>query len=408
MKKRIMNLKNRKLILSLFCVMVISILCGFILSSYSAQELIPSVEVETKTLNYKDKMPGSFRVTKSARWISRDQVRVRLDLESISSETEKGKDIIFLIDTSDAMKNEKLLEIKKGLTNIINSVLMDSNNRIVLITYSSDSKVISSLTNNKNDLLEKLEGIEIETGERNYYQALRSVERTLKKLKPTNERDTRVVLITGGYPNKETPGEVGEYNYLKEEYPSIPMNAIEYEVEGISSLDEISDEVYTSTSETIQSDLYASLGITNIYETFEVKDTIREENFQISSIKNTKNTYGSVETSNNQVIWNLDGFPSGRKSRVEYILTVKEDSDTSIYPTNRKSEIRYSINNVEEEITSRETPIVKREFEVVYDMNPPRGCTIEKEQETETHRVYDQVEMKDITPVCEGYTAKRN
>ena len=84
MKRRKGIKKNRKLILSLFCVMVISILCGFILSSYSAQELIPSVEVETKTLNYKDKMPGSFRVTKSARWISRDQVRVRLDLESIS------------------------------------------------------------------------------------------------------------------------------------------------------------------------------------------------------------------------------------------------------------------------------------------------------------------------------------
>ena len=79
--------------------------------------------------------------------------------------------------------------------------------------------MISSLTNNKNDLIEKLEAIEIETGERNYYQALRSVERTLKTLKPNEKRDTRIVLITGGYPNKETPNEVGEYHYLKEAYP---------------------------------------------------------------------------------------------------------------------------------------------------------------------------------------------
>ena len=109
MKKRIGKIKNRKLILSLFCVMVLSIVVGFIMNSYSAQELINSITVDSKALNYENNTPGSFRVTKSAKWINKDQLRIRLDLESIPFETEKGKDILFLIDNSTALKNEKLL-----------------------------------------------------------------------------------------------------------------------------------------------------------------------------------------------------------------------------------------------------------------------------------------------------------
>ena len=249
------NKGNKKLTFILFFMVVVCI--GFMSSSYSKTEENASIVVDTTKLSYQDKTPGSFRVTKSAKWISKDQVKVTLDLDTVSLGEGKGKDLIFLLDVSENMKNERLLRVKKELKNIVNTVLLDSNNRVVIITYSDTSKIISNLTNNQEELTRILEDIEVETEGRNYYQALKNVEGILKELKPNNDRDTSVILITGGYPNKGTPNEVVEYKYLKTEYPSVPIYGIEYELEEeLKQIKSVCDKVYLSNSETFRNVLH--------------------------------------------------------------------------------------------------------------------------------------------------------
>ena len=39
-----------------------------------------------------------------------------------------------------------------------------------------------------------------------------------------------VLFLTDGYPNKDTPNQIAQYQYLKQEYPYITINAIQYEM----------------------------------------------------------------------------------------------------------------------------------------------------------------------------------
>jgi len=402
--KKIKDKINKKRILSILCVVVLSIFCGLLFSSYSAQELIPSVEIDSKKLSYQEKTPGSFRMTKSAKWISSNQVKVTLDLDTVSYSENKGKDIIFIIDTSTEMKNDKILEVKKEIKNIVNTLLLDSNHKISIITYSDTSKIVTSLSNDKEAINDIVDGIEVETEGRNLYQAYKNLEVILKETPPSKDRNTSVILIAGGYANKETPNEVGEYEYLKTEYPSVSMKGIQYRIEGgIEQLNKVSDQIYLSDRETFKDHLYESLELTKSYESLDITESINEELFDIEKIEKVKVTEGTVKKDKNKLTWELEGLPSGKRSQLEYVIEMKELSEGEIYAVSKKNEIRYVIGETEEEIESTVTPVLGRYFEVTYEGNAPSGCTINKVPDKSTYEIYEMVEISKEVPICEGY-----
>ena len=393
--------RNRKLTLILLCALILSFTCIFMLSSYSAPELVSSITIDSAQLSYQSKAPGSFRITKSAKWISNDKVRVTLDLDTVFLKEKTDKDIIFVLDVSDNMKKEKILGIKKELQNIINT--LDSNNQIALITYSDSSKIISNLTSNKEDLNELVEELTTETEGRNLYQAFLNVEQILKDAS-NSKRDTSIILIMGGYPNKQTPNEIGQFKYLKEQYPNITVSGIQYEIGGdIERLASVSDQVFFSDNESIKGHLQEALECTKGYETFQITDFVNTNSFEEKSIQNITVTNGSVEKEGNQLKWNLDGLPSGRSSKLEYVVTRNSETEGEIYSVSEKSEIRYSIEDTDEKITSTLTPILGRYFDITYEANDPSGCIVQNIPAKSTHQVYERVENSNYVPVCKGY-----
>lgn len=400
MKNNQMN-GTRKLILILFCVLILSMICIFVLSSYSAPELISSITIDSTELSYQNKTPGSFRITKSAKWISENKVRVTLDLDTVSLKEENEKNIIFVLDTSDIMKNEKILGIKRELQNIVNT--LDSSYQIALITYSDTSKIISNFTNDKEDLNKQIEELKIEAEGRNLYQAFINVEQILKK-NSNNQKDTSIILIMGGYPNRQTPNEIGQFGYLKEQYSNITVSGIQYEIGGdIERLERISDQVFFSDSESIKNHLQEALECTKGYKTFYIKDFLNTDFFDENSIQNITVTNGSIQKDGNQLQWSLSGLPSGRSSKLEYVITRNPEITGEIYLTSENHEVRYSIEDTDEKITSTLTPVLGRYFDITYEGNEPSECTVQNIPEKSTHQVYERVENSNYVPICKGY-----
>ena len=390
---------TRKYTIILFCLMALSFLCLFMISSYSVLELVSSITIDSMELNYQNQTPGSFRITKNAKWISSDKVKVTLDLKTIPLKKESNKNIIFVIDNSSVMKNEKILSVKKELQNLVNTV--DSNKKMAIISYSNSSKIISNFTNDGEKLKREIENLTTETEERNLYQALINVEKILKEHPNT---DTNIILIMGGYPNQQIPNEIGQFDYLKNQYPNITVSAVLYEMEGdIEKISKISDQSFQSNSENIHEYLQEALDCTKGYQKFQVTDFLNTSFFEEESIQNIRVTNGNTEREGNRLKWNLDGLPSGGSSQLEYVLTRKMESSEAIYLTSEKQEIRYKIEDTDEKITSTLTPVLGRYFDIMYESNDPSGCTVKNMPEKSTHLVYETVELSSDIPTCKGY-----
>ena len=69
-------------------------------------------------------------------------------------------------------------------------------------------------------------------GGTSYYAPLKEVDQILNYYKRRNDTDTIVMFLSDGYPCVDMPNEVGEYKYLKEKYPYLTINAVQYEVSG--------------------------------------------------------------------------------------------------------------------------------------------------------------------------------
>lgn len=394
---------NRKFSIIFFCVFMLSLICIFTLSSYSTPELVSSITIDSTKLSYSDKIQGSFRITKSAQWISEDKVKVTLDLNTTPLKDENGKDIIFVLDVSDTMKNEKILGIQKELKNIINTSLLDSSNRIALVTYSNSSKILSNLTNNQEELNQLVESVTTETEKRNLYQAFLNVERILKE-NTDHQKDTKVILIMGGYSNIQTSNEAGEYQYLKEQYPNITVSKIQYEAGGnIEKLMSVSDQFFASDRESLKDHLYEALECTKKYKILQMIDFLDTNSFDEDRIQNIVVSDGSIQRDGNQLKWDLNGLASGRSSKLEYVITRNHQVEGELYPISEKHEIRYLVEDIEEKMISTLTPILGRSFEVTYEGNAPSGCNVQNIPEKSMHQVYEWVQNPNDIPSCKGY-----
>jgi Mg-chelatase subunit ChlD len=93
-------------------------------------------------------------------------------IENIESkkikETKIKNDILFIIDTSTSMKNERMSKTKEIAKEIIKQ--STENDRISIITFSTDAKILNELTNNKEALIKIIDSIDENTvgGDTNY------------------------------------------------------------------------------------------------------------------------------------------------------------------------------------------------------------------------------------------------
>lgn len=371
---------------------------------------IKSIEITSSNYN----ASGSWKVTKSAEWTGYEKARVTFDVTSISQKGDKYKDIILVVDISGSMSGKKITKAKSDAKELISFLLSDTNNRIALITFARDSTIVSTLSNNETDLLSKIDAIKV-SGITNYNAGLLNVSEIMKTYTKLASRDCVVLFLTDGYPNKDTPNEVGTYEMLKDKYPYLTINGIQYEMgtQIIDAIKNISDEQYSATTQSLNSILFTSAAPTAKYEDFIVTDYIDNDYFTLESADDIKVSLGKVtlttEDNLQKITWNLgkDALLTGRGAQMTIDLTKKTSTiATTYYPTNKKEQITSKLPAASSEtITSTKTPVLKGVYTVSYDTNAPKGCSLPSIS-SEKYFAYQNVQKITQELSCQGYLFK--
>jgi len=397
------------------CVVIGIVLIGvFLTVSNVFGELTPikSIEIFSKTTDFSKKEPGSWKIMKSARWSGRGTAEITFDVETIRKTKSRYTDVIFVLDISGSMEGNRISKVKQDTVELINSLLEEEGNHAAVISFDTISTIHSGLTNNKSELISKINSLTV-TGNTNYYQALVNVDSILKTYTKEEDREMVVLFLTDGFPNEDTPNEVGFYKYLKSAYSYATFNAIQYEM-GSSILEpikKISDYQYVASMSNLNNVLFDVAIPAFNYDELTISDFINTDAFYVDKEIDIKPESGEVEfdKENQKVTWKLAGLKSGRSSKLTIKARLKTElfGEGGIYPTNNHEEIVSLLNTTRENVTSNDTPILADNYKVKYEANVPEGCNVEGIVPDErSHSVYDTVEISSNQLKCEGYQFK--
>ena len=406
--KRIRNYKK----ITLLTISIILILISVIImpNSFAYQNPVKTISFSSQELDYEKNEAGSYKITKSAEWIGKGKARItfQVDTKELIKEN-TNTDTILIIDISDSMTGNKMDKVKQDSIDLIQKTLQDNNNKIGIIEFNDNASIVSNLSNDISDLTNKINSLTA-SGNTNYYQALVKLEELLKTYQKEDNKELAVLFLTDGLPNINTPNEVGQYKYLKSEYPYLNINGIQYEM-GDKVLDEIesiSDNQFIADMNTLNNVLIDALSLSEMYNDFEVTDYINTEHFNIEDKNAITTSTGkfTLDKANGKVTWNLDGLSSGTSATMTIDVYLKEKyiDNFNLYKTNTKEEVTSEIKGIKEDISKTDTPILSNGFTVIYDENAPEGCSVEGAiPETKDYSTFNPVEIENVTLTCGGY-----
>ena len=386
-----------------YLILGIILLVGLLMFNKTLSELkpIPKVTFKSQNLDYDKKEPGSFKVDKSAKWIGEGKAKITIDVESIMKESSQTKDIVFVLDVSGSMRGEKLNQVKKDTTDLGTAVLSNPRNRVALITFDSSAELVSGFTSNKAEILQKVNAL-TDKGNTNYKAGLEEVKKLLEGYKKENGKDLVLLFLTDGFPNVETPNEVAVYNQLKQTYPYISINAIQYEMgdEIQNPIKAISEKQFPADMKGLNNVLFEVGANPVIYDNFVITDYI-SKHFKGAASK-IKASQGEVKLEGDQITWNLGTYRSGTKATLEIELD-QVGSREEFYKTNNGIDIKTSLEKQKDDQISSKTPILKGLYKVIYEANNPQGCKVQNLEKTTSHRPFEKIAFVKGTATCDGY-----
>ena len=393
-----------------FGIFIVSLSVFFIGSAFAALTPTKSVIITSKNTSFENSEEGSWQVTKSGEWTAKGEATVSFDVDTTLMTNNQYTDIIFVLDISGSMSGEKLERVKSDSTELINTLLSNSNNRAALITFDTDSSILSRFTNDREALTSQISELSV-TGSTNYYQALVNVDTILQDYTKEEGRELIVLFLTDGYPNVDTPNQIAEYGYLKDQYPYANINGIQYEMGNtiLNPIVEISDNQFIADMETLNNVLFDASVAPIPYEEFQIVDYVNNDYFLLNSEDDIKVSQGSVELTEEdgiqKITWTIDNLKSGSNANLTMKLQLKEEfiGQGGIYPTNDREEIISKIENQAEDVNSTLTPILADNYRVIYEGNNPEGCSVTNIPETINYSVFDTVAIIEEEPTCTGY-----
>lgn len=366
--------------------------------------------VQISSDGYKNNVPGSWNVTKSAEWTSSKTAKITFEIDSIAK-TEHYKDVVLVLDNSNSMEGQKIDVLKNNTIGLISELLNDSNNRVALITFNSDSTIVSEFSTDKDTLISFVENIDV-AGNTDYYKALKNVEYVLDGYQESEDTDLVVLFLTDGYPN--ISNQVAQYKLLKEKYPYITINGVQYEMGTstiISQIKSVTDNQFIAERNTLNNVLFKAVYMPKKYIDFELTDYIDSDNFYVDGIDSISATVGNVEFDKNtqKVVWNLDNVLYSGDEDVTLTINVnllnKFVSVKGYYETNKNVTVDYHLEDGESDtIESNNTPVLKNYRTITFDTNMPDGCS--GSIETEEKFIFSKVSDPSYAPVCNGYSFK--
>lgn len=356
--------------------------------------------------------PGDWKLEKSAKWLKRGVAEIEFNLNTIfkNKESNNKLDVIFVTDVSSSMYGNKINKLKEDSISMIERILSDRDNRIGLIKFSSESSILSNLSNNKDELVNIINNLQPESNT-NYYRAFVNIDKILENYSKENNRDCIVVFLSDGLPNEETPNEISFYKVIKEKYPFIKFKSIQYSMgnELLDLFKVISDEQYVANTDDLSIILPNAVSSGVTYDKFVVTDFINSEYFSIGSIEDIKASIGEVYLDGNRVKWVMnDILSSGNSAKLTIKIRLKDAySDFSgLIPTNTSEEVESLIDGESEHITTTESPVLPGKIKVYYDSNLPIGCSEVEVPEEAFYYPYSVVRKSSSTLKCDGYSFK--
>ena len=356
---------------------------------------------------------GAWKIDKTAKWTSSSTVEVTFDVMSLLKQ-EKYKDVILVLDTSGSMDGEKLDKLKSDTIEFVDVLLENSHNSVSLIQYSSLSNILSDFTDDKKLLIEKINAMEA-NGNTNYNDALKNVGTLLEKYTNTSDTNLIVLFLTDGLPNIGSPNQKSTYQVLKEKYPFMTINAVQYEMGNveIDDIKSISDNQFYASLDTLHKVLLEATIATIPFEKFEINDYINNDYFYIDSkediIASTGDVELNLENNNQKIYWSLNNsYKIGLEEQLKIKLHLKNEyiDKKDFYHVGNSIEItNKEYGGIENTKVTSLTPVLSNVHNVIYDTNPPKGCNI-KQTSTEEYFVYSNVKKRDIKLICSGYIFK--
>ena len=290
----------------------------FIANSFAVTVPIKSIEIKSEKLNFDTNEAGSWKVTKSASWISKNKARITFDIDSIEKINNEVNNVIFVIDTSESMSEANISSISDAVKNVLDKL----KGKAALISFNDTATVLSDFTDDFDSIYNLVNSLVL-NGNTNYYQALVKVDELLSSYVYDGERSVSLVFLTDGYPSSDTPNEVSQFEYLKNKYNYLDVRAIQYNIGSVivDNIKNISDKQFWANDKNINDVLYKAVFDIVYYDYFKIVDNVNEDYFSIDSVNSD---IGEVSTNNNQVIWNINDFISGSNSSLTIDITLKE------------------------------------------------------------------------------------
>ena len=409
-KNKFYQLKRKKSSLFFLVFCFICMIVAISIPVFAKEEPVKSITIESENLSYEENKPGSYKITKQAEWIGKGKARItfQVDTKELIKEN-TNTDTILIIDTSGSMVGDKLDKVKSDSVDLINKLLQNNANKVSMIEFNTNATILSDFTNNPSELTDKINNLQA-TGSTSYYQALVELEELLKTYQKEENRELTVLFLTDGLPNINTPNEVGQYNYLKSEYPYLSIHAVQYEM-GDNVLDvikNISDKQFIADMNTLNNVLIDASALSEGYNKFEITDYINTEHFKIEDKNVITTSTGNfiLDKENGKVTWNLEGLSSGMSATMTIDVYLKEEyiDNFNLYKTNTKEKVTSEIHGIKENISKTDTPILSNSFTVTYDENAPGECSVEGDiPKTKDYSTFNPVKIEDTTLTCNGY-----
>ncbi len=411
---------HRKLFVAIFLLLIsgVSGIVTLILNVNAQTVPVASVELFSEHSSYQNNEPGAWKITKSAKWTDLGKARITFEVESVAKyDIDKKLDVLMVIDNSGSMEGDKMAQVKADATDLIKTLLVDTENKVALVKFNSEATILSGFSNDKTAMLEMIDSIDI-AGCTNYFDGLLKAEEVLEGYEREEDRELILLFLTDGYPNMETPNEIAQYHLLKDRYPYMTINGIQYEMGDtvLQPIINVSDHQFIANIDTLNNVLFEATIIPHAYNDFVITDYVNDEYWSISGLEATSAELGEVtleyDSATPKITWDMSGlYRSGKTVILTIDIDLKPeffDVDDLFLPTNKREEISSSMTEVPDEYKdSNDTPILKDAYHVIYDANAPDGCEPTGEIPAMTsHTVFTTVEISDNQLTCSGYSFK--
>ncbi len=412
--KRVVGFRKGRILSAMFLLIAISLplLNGL---TRAADVPVKSVEITSGHTSYTNNEMGSWHITKSAEWIDVGKARVTFEVNSVAKYEEGvDLDVLLVIDNSGSMTGDKISRVIEDATSLIDTLLDNPNNRVALVSFNSEASIISGFTNNKTNMLDNINRLTT-TDATNYNQGYIKALEVLDGYTQRENTNLVMLFLTDGAPNEEVPNEIAQYKTLKERYPYMVINGIQYEMGDtiLQPIINVSDYQYIATMNSLNNVLFTATVNPYIYNNFVITDYIDNNYWNIEGVDMIKASLGTVELeyegSTPKITWDMSGlYRSGAATQTLTIdINLKDEliNDSLLLPTNTHETIESALKDTSDEDTNSDlTPKLKTTYDVIYDANSPSDCEAQGVvPETTTHTVFTTVEISDNKLSCSGY-----